>query len=75
MGDRFYTITELSNEFGVSRQTVYNWIEAGRFPNKFEVGTDDTTLIPASDVEVVRIEEADKLVARLTRLGFQVDPA
>lgn len=75
MGDKYYTITELATEFGVSRQTVYNWIGAGRFPNKFEVGTNDTTLIPTSDVEAVRKEEAEKLLERLNRLGFQTVPA
>lgn len=77
MNDKLYTVSQLADIFGVSRQSIYNWIEADRFPNKFEVGEGGgtITLIPASDVEVVRKEEAKKLIKRLDRLGFQTTPA
>ena len=59
--------------FDVSKQTIYNWIEQGRFPNKEEVGEGHGTviLIPDSNVEVVKKEEADKLIAKLNHLGLQ----
>ncbi len=75
--NKFYTVTELAKELGVSRPTVYSWLQAGRFSNSFEVGEGDgaITLIPLSDVEIVRKEEADKLLKKLNRLGFQAVPA
>ncbi len=77
MNDKLYTVSQLATLFGVSRQSIYNWIDAGKFPNKFEVGEGGgtITLIPASDVAVVREEEAEKLIKRLDRLGFQTTPA
>ncbi len=77
MNDKLYTVSQLADMFGVSRQSIYNWIEAGKFPNKFEVGEGGgtITLVPASDVEVVRKELAAKLVKKLDRLGFQTTPA
>lgn len=76
MKDEFSTVTQLAEVFGVSRQTIYNWIEDGRFPNSFKAGGGDAiTLIPAADVAAVRKEEADKLVQQLNRLGFQAIPA
>lgn len=77
MEQKLYTVNELAKLFDVSRQTVHNWMRDGRFPNKFEVGEGGgkMLLIPASDVEAVRKEEADKLIADLDRLGFQAVPA
>lgn len=77
MTDKLHTVVELARMFEVSRQTIHNWLDAGRFPNSFEVGEGGgrITLIPASDVEAVKKEEADKLVERLDRLGFQAVPA
>jgi predicted DNA-binding transcriptional regulator AlpA len=73
MNEKFYTVTELSKVFSVSRQAIHNWLERDRFPNKFEVGEGGgmIILVPASDVEKVKKEEADKLVEKLDRLGFQ----
>lgn len=81
MDEKLYTITDLSNELAVSRQTIYNWLgddfANGRFPNAFKVGQGDGAiiLVPASDVEKVRNEEAAKLIKKLDRLGFQTVPA
>lgn len=77
MKDKFYTVSELAKELGVSRQTVHNWIKAERFPNSFTVGGagSEIVLIPAFDVEPARKEEAEKLLEKLNRLGFQTDPA
>ena len=73
MDDQFYTVTQVAKMFDVTRQTIYNWIEQGRFPNIMEVGEGRgaVTIIPDSDVEVVKKEEADKLIEKLNRLGFQ----
>lgn len=73
MQERLYTISTLADTLDVSRQTIYNWLQSGRFPNAFEVEQGDGVikLVPASDVEVVRREEAEKLIERLARLGFQ----
>ena len=73
MNDKFYTVTDLSKIFGVTRQAVHYWIKANRFPNKIEVGEGGgmIVLVPVADVERVKKEEADKLVEKLDRLGFQ----
>jgi excisionase family DNA binding protein len=71
MGEKYYTITELTDVLDVSRPTIYSWLQQGRFPNHFTVGTDDRVIIPAADVEAVRREEAEKLVGKLNRLGFR----
>lgn len=77
MQEKLYTVAELAKLFGKSRQAIHNWLEAGRFPNSFEVGEGGgkMVLIPASDVEIVRNEEAAKLLEELDRLGFQAVPA
>lgn len=75
MKDKLYTVPELAKELDVSRQTAYNWLVAGRFPNHLTVGNGDMVLVPASDVETVRKEEAAKLIEKLDRLGFQAEPA
>lgn len=71
--EKLYTVTELAELFGVTRQTIHLWIEDGRFPNHFMVGRGGgkMILIPADDVEKVKEEEAKKLVEQLNRLGFQ----
>lgn len=71
MNDKLYTVPELAKALDVSRQTAYNWLLAGRFPNHITVGSGDMVLVPASDVDAVRKEEADKLIEKLDRLGFQ----
>lgn len=71
MGEQLWTITDVATQLGVTRQTIYNWLDAGRFPNSFVVGSDEVTLIPESDVQRVKREEADKLIDRLRQLGFR----
>lgn len=53
MQEKLYTVAELAKIFGKSRQAIHNWLEAGRFPNNFEVGEGGGKmfLVPASDVE------------------------
>ena len=77
MKDKLYTVSELADLFQVSRQSIHNWITDGRFPGTFTVGEGGgkMTLIPASDVEAVKDEEAAKLLKQLDRLGFQTVPA
>lgn len=77
MNEKLFTVSEVAKEFKKSRQTIYNWMENGRFPNVFEVGSEGGTikLIPASDVEKVKNEEAEKLVAKINQLGFQCEVA
>lgn len=77
MQERLYTVAELAGIFGKTKQTIHNWINDGRFPNKFEVGegAGRIVLIPASNVEVVKKEEAEKHLKELNRLGFQAVPA
>lgn len=75
MSDKLYTVAQLGEIFDVTRQTIYNWHKDGRFPNAITVGDKNTILIPASDVEKVKKDEADKLRARLRRLGFLAIPA
>jgi excisionase family DNA binding protein len=77
MKEKLHTVTELSEMFGVSRQTIHNWIGEGRFPNHVVAGEGrgSVVLIPASDVDRVKEEEAEKLREQLARLGFQTQPA
>ena len=75
MQEKLYTVAELAKMFGVSRQTIHNWTSDGRFPNSITVGDKNTILVPASDVELAKGEEAAKLIKELDRLGFQVDSA
>jgi len=75
MQEKLYTVAELAKMFEVSRQTIHNWNSDGRFPNSITVGDKNTVLVPASDVERVRKDEAERLLAQLDRLGFQTIPA
>lgn len=76
MAGQLYSVAELAELFGKTRQTIYNWVDAGRFPNHVQLGGEGGTIvIPASDVEVVLNEEAAKLRDELDRLGFQSIPA
>lgn len=78
MDSKLYTLAELAREFKVSRQTIHNWVKKeGRFPNYFEVGEGGgkIILVPTSDVDAVKKEEAEKLIEELNRLGFQAVPA
>ena len=77
MGQKLYTVAELAEMFGKSRQTIHNWLDDGVFPNKFEVGEGGgkIVLIPASDVAPVKEREAAKLKEQLARLGFRGLPA
>jgi predicted DNA-binding transcriptional regulator AlpA len=77
VSNELYTVTQLAEFFGMSRQGIHNWINDGRFPNAVEAGEGrgKVVLVPAPDVEVVRKEEAEKLIQQLNRLGFQSVPA
>lgn len=79
MNEKLFTVADVARMLGKSRQTIYNWIEAGKFPHSFEVGSGDgtITLIPATDVEAYKQREAEKLVDKLNKLGFrcEVEPA
>jgi predicted DNA-binding transcriptional regulator AlpA len=73
MDKEFYTLTELAEMFEVTRTTIHNWNNDGRFPHYITVGNKDTVLVPASDVTAVRKEEAEKLLSQITRLGYRVE--
>lgn len=78
MDGELFTLAQLAKEFKVSRQTIHNWVKKEkRFPNYFEVGEGGgkIILVPASDVDAVKEEEAEKLIKELNRLGFQTVPA
>ena len=75
MQEKLYTVAQLARMFEVSRQTIHNWNIDGRFPNSITVGDKNAVLVPASDVENVRKEEAERLIAQLHRLGFRAVPA
>lgn len=69
MAEKLYTITELAELFGITRQGIHKWVQNGRFPHSFQAG--NMTLIPASDVESVKEQEAARLAEQLDRLGFR----
>lgn len=75
MQEKLYTVAELAKLFKVSRQTIHNWNNDGRFPGSLTVGDKNTVLVPASDVEAVKEAEAKRLIGELNRLGFQVQSA
>ena len=66
----YFSVTELAEVFGKTRQTIHNWIEEGRFPNYQR--TSAGTIIPAADVDAAKEVEAAKLLEELDRLGFPV---
>lgn len=74
MREKPYTVSQLVKIFGKTRQTIHNWIDDGRFPNSYIVGEGGgkVMLIPQSDVEKVRQEEANKLKNRLKMLGYDI---
>ena len=62
---KYYTVAEVAEMFGKSRQTIHNWISSGRFPNRIEAGGDDkyrVVVIPEGDIE--RVKRADELRRR-----------
>ena len=64
------TVSDVSMIFDKSRQTIHNWVKTGRFANSFAVGEGRgrVILIPASDVEAVKLEEVERLRTELTHL-------
>ena len=70
----YMTVVQVARVLKVTRTTVYNWHEDGRFPNATEAHEAvKTILIPASDVELVREQEAQKSSERIKELGFWVE--
>ena len=74
MKEKLYTVSEVAAIFNVSRQTAYNWLEGGKFPHAFEVGSGKGTimLITEADVNSLRREVAQEHIDALMRLGFVV---
>lgn len=70
MAGRFWSVTDFSEAFGKSRQTVHNWIKDGVFPNAEPLGDGQTAavVIPASDVEAWRQAEIRRLEAKIEDL-------
>jgi putative transposase len=58
---RLYGMTELAEEFGVSRPTVYEW--ARRYTEYGEAGLQDRPPVPRSCPHRTAVEIADKIVA------------
>ncbi len=67
MVEKLFGVTELSIAFSVTRQTIINWIEEGRFPNAQKVSR--SWAVPASDVRLVRDEELKRLELEVERLN------
>jgi len=74
MNKPLFTVTEVAQIFSKSKQTIHNWISAGRFDNVMMVGPGDGdfALLPAASVNKVREEVAETLIRQLTQLGYQV---
>ena len=66
----YLTIADTADALGKTRQTIYVWLEADRFPNLITAGR--VTFIPAADVEQVKLEEATAHIDALARLGVNV---
>ena len=62
----FYNIKMVAELCGVSRQSIYNRIEAGEFSNRVNLVRGQS--VPAKDVWESRKLERDKLVERLDEL-------
>ena len=67
---KYFTIADAADALGKTRQTIYDWLKAGRFPNRITAGR--VTFIPADDVDEVKQEEASKHIDALARLGIEV---
>ena len=67
-----YTVTEAAAMFGVTRQTIHNWIAAGRFPNHETVGEGGgmCVLLLDSDIDEVKLDEAQRLIGKLALMGY-----
>lgn len=53
MPDKLYTSNQAAERLGVSRPTIYNWVEAGLFPNAYRLsgGEKSPLRIPESDIK------------------------
>ena len=62
MKQQYVTTAQVAEEFGVDMRTVSRWVREGRLPNAFKAyeGLRAPYLIPVSDVEAIRKEEASK---------------
>lgn len=69
--EKYYTIADAADALGKTRQTIYDWMKAGRFPNSITAGR--VTFLKTEDVEQIKHEEADSHIDALERLGFTVE--
>ena len=53
MPEKLYSSTQAAERLGVSRVTVYNWVEAGYFPHAYRLsgGEKSPLRIPESDLK------------------------
>jgi excisionase family DNA binding protein len=65
--ERFWTVTEVANELGVSNQAVYQWIKEGQLAYVPYGRKEDRMLVPESIVQkfVQRRAEVERLRARI----------
>jgi excisionase family DNA binding protein len=51
--EKLYSSTQAAARLGVSRVTVYNWVEAGMFPHAYRLsgGEKSPLRIPESDIK------------------------
>ncbi len=68
---KFYTVLEASRELKVTKPTVYDWLAKGKFPNATEAHEAlRTILIPADDIEAMKMKIAQEKADEIKELGF-----
>jgi predicted DNA-binding transcriptional regulator AlpA len=65
----FMNAAEIATLFGVTVKSVHRWIEAGKFPGVFKMGSGETSayLVPCKDVEAYKKERAQSKTERALR--------
>lgn len=63
---RYYSSVDVAKLFGVTRQTVNNWIADERFPNVGRIGR--KYILPEDDVRRVAREHTAELEAQIERI-------